>query len=116
MLHFIQRQESKEIERKNQGSTGEQRTRKGLALVHGSIGYTPLGAENCVGEYVRGQRGNYSERCASSSNCNLGSEILHDIEALRSDKQSKIIEEVREAGSGQSGNVRALLSFRHQVA
>jgi hypothetical protein len=76
------------------------------AVVHGSIGYySPLGAENCINDYVQGQRENYSERCASCFGSDLEKEILHDLssfESLPPEKQNRvlgIIKQVRKLDS-----------------
>ena len=65
------------------------------AVVHGSIGYySPLGAQNCIEEYLRGQRENYSERCTSCFGSDLEKEILHDLssfESLPPDKQNRVL-------------------------
>jgi hypothetical protein len=69
------------------------------AIVHGSIGYyTPLGAENTLNSYIRGERENYSERCSTCFQCDLEKEIMHDIsafEALDESKQMKLIQTIR---------------------
>ena len=70
------------------------------AIVHGSIGYyTPLGAENILNSYIRGDRENYSERCVTCFQCDLEKEILHDISAFESldgSSQTKLVETIRE--------------------
>jgi hypothetical protein len=70
------------------------------AIVHGSIGYyTPLGSENILNSYIRGERENYSERCVTCFQCDLEKEILHDIAAFESLDQStktKLVETIRE--------------------
>ena len=72
------------------------------AIVHGSIGYySPLGAQNCIDEYVRGQRENYSERCSSCFGSDLEKEILHDLdsfESLSRDKQNRILDIIKQVG------------------
>jgi len=72
------------------------------AIVHGSIGYyTPLGAQNCIDEYLRGQRENYSERCTTSFGSDLEKEILHDLnsfESLPSDKQNRVLDIIKQVG------------------
>ena len=70
------------------------------ALVQGSIGYySPLGAENCINEYLSGERENYSERCTSCFGSDLEKEILHDLssfESLLPDKQNRILEAIKQ--------------------
>jgi len=72
------------------------------AVVHGSIGYySPLGAQNCIDEYVRGQRENYSERCSTCFGSDLEKEILHDLnsfEPLSHDKQNRILDIIKQVG------------------
>jgi len=70
------------------------------AVVHGSIGYySPLGAQNCIEEYLRGQRENYSERCMACFGSDLEKEILHDLgsfESLPPDKQNRVLGVIRQ--------------------
>ena len=70
------------------------------AVVHGSIGYyTPLGAENILSNYVRGERENHTERCATCFHYDLEQEILHDIssfETLDLPRQEKLVQIVKE--------------------
>jgi hypothetical protein len=70
------------------------------AVVHDSIGYySPLGAENLVNDYLRGERENCSERCSTCFHSDLEKEMMHDIsafEALSADKQRKVIATIKE--------------------
>ena len=70
------------------------------AIVHGSIGYyTPLGAENILNNYIRGDRENYSERCVTCFQCDLEKEIFHDVSAFQTldqSRQTKLIQRIRE--------------------
>jgi hypothetical protein len=70
------------------------------AVVHGSTGYySPLGAENCINEYVSGQKENYSERCMACFGSDLEKEILHDLsnfESLSPDKQNQVLNIVKQ--------------------
>ena len=70
------------------------------AVVHGSIGYySPLGAENCINEYVSGQKENFSERCTSCFGSDLEKEILHDLssfESLPPDTQNRILDVIKQ--------------------